>query len=70
MMGMLIFAAAAANAPVMLARADEAQWRLFVRASLQRPAPPRGARLRQLQGTVRALGDDRRGIQVAGPSGL
>ncbi len=69
MMGILMFAAAA-NAPVMLARADEAQWRLFVRASLQRPAPPRGARLRQLQGTVRALGDDRRGVQVAGPSGL
>jgi len=68
-MGMLMFAAAAANAPVMLARADEAQWRLFVRASLQRP-PPRGTRIRQLQGTVRALGDDRRSVQMAGPSGL
>jgi hypothetical protein len=70
MMGMLMFAAAAANAPAMLARADEAQWRLFVRASLQRQAPPRDSRLRQLQGTVRALGDDRRGVWVAGPSGL
>ncbi len=69
MMGLMLFAAAA-NAPVMLARADEAQWRLFVRASLQRPTPPRDSRLRQLQGAVRALGDDRRGVQVAGPSGL
>ncbi|MGZ8297774.1 MAG: hypothetical protein ACXWUV_06920 [Allosphingosinicella sp.] len=69
MMGMLMLAAAA-NAPVMLARSDDAQWRMFVRASLQRSAPPRGTRLRQLQGTVRALGDDRRGVQVAGPSGL
>ncbi len=69
MMGILMFAAAA-NAPVMLARADEAQWRLFVRASLQRRAPPRDSRLRQLQGTVRALGDDRSVIQVAGPRGL
>ncbi len=62
--------AAAASAPAMLAARDEAQWRMFVRASLQRTAPPRGLRLKQLQGTVRALGDDRRGIQVAGPSGL
>ena len=69
MMGLMLLAAAA-NAPVMLARADEAQWNLFVRASLERQAPPRGSRLRQLQGTVRALGDDRRGAQVAGPSGL
>jgi hypothetical protein len=69
MIGMLMLAAAA-NAPVMLARADEAQWRMFVRASLQRQAPPSGTRLRQLQGTVRALGDDRRGVQVAGPAGL
>jgi hypothetical protein len=68
MMAMLMFAAAA-NAPVMLAARDEAQWRTFVRASLQRPAP-RATRLRQLQGTVRALGDDRRDVQVAGPSGL
>jgi hypothetical protein len=69
MMAMLMFAAAA-NAPVMLAARDEAQWRTFVRASLERSAPPAGARMRQLQGTVRALGDDRRGLQVAGPSGL
>jgi hypothetical protein len=69
MMGILMFAAAA-NAPVMLAAREEAQWRTFVRTSLQRPAPARGTRLRQLQGTVRALGDDRRGMGLAGPSGL
>jgi hypothetical protein len=69
MMGILMFAAAA-NAPVMLAARDEAQWRSFVRASLQRPAPARGSRLRQLQGTVGALGEDRHGVRVAGPSGL
>ncbi|HYW15871.1 MAG TPA: hypothetical protein VE891_06930 [Allosphingosinicella sp.] len=69
MIGMLILAAAA-NAPTMLASADDAQWRMFVRASLQRQAVARGSRLRQLQGTVRNLGEDRRGLQVAGPSGL
>ena len=69
MMAMLMFAAAA-NAPVMLAERDDAQWRTFVRASLQRPEPRGGARLRQLQGTVRALGDDRGGMEMAGPSGL
>jgi hypothetical protein len=69
MMGILMFAAAA-NAPAMLAVRDEAQWRMFVRASLQRPAPPQGARLRQLEGVVRRLGADGRGAQVAGPSGL
>ena len=70
MIGIAILAAAA-QAPVLLARNDEAQWRLFVRASLQRPATEaRGAsRLRQLQGVVRSLGDDpRSGIE--GPSGL
>jgi hypothetical protein len=66
---MLMFAAAA-NAPAMLAARDEAQWRMFVRASLQRTMPARESRLKQLQGTVRALGDDRRGAEVAGPSGL
>jgi hypothetical protein len=70
MMGLLIFAAAAGNAPVILASADDAQWRMFVRASLERTSPPQRSRLRQLQGAVRALGDDRRGVQVAGPSGL
>jgi hypothetical protein len=69
MMTILMFAAAA-NAPVTLARADDAQWRLFVRASVQRRAAPQKARLRQLQGTVSALGDDRGGVEVAGPSGL
>ena len=69
MMGMLMFAAAA-NAPVMLAAGDEAQWRMFVSASLQRPAPPRASRLRQLEGVVRRLGTERRDVQVAGPSGL
>jgi hypothetical protein len=76
MMGLLIFAAGAANAPVMLARADETQWRLFVRASLQRPAGPsprlrEGARLMHLQGVVQSLDADRaRTEQLAGPSGL
>jgi hypothetical protein len=67
MIGMMMFAAA--NAPAMIAARDEAQWRMFVRASLQRSAP-RASRLRQLQGTVRALGPDPRGVRVAGPSGL
>jgi hypothetical protein len=70
MMGLLMFAAAAANAPVMLARADEGQWRMFVRASLQRPAQPRGSRMQQLEGVVHKLGTERRTVQVAGPSGL
>ena len=69
MIGMLMLAAAA-NAPVMLAARDETQWRTFVRASLQRPVPPRGTRLRQLEGVVRGLGAERRDVQVAGPSGL
>lgn len=69
MIGIMLFAAAA-NAPVQLARADEAQWRMFVRASLQRSAPPRGSRLQQLQGTVRSLSEDRGRAIVAGPSGL
>jgi len=64
--------AAAAQAPVLLASNDDSQWRLFVRASLQRPAVPGtrdASRLRQLQGVVRGLGDDRRS-EIAGPSGL
>lgn len=69
MMGIMLFAAAA-NAPVMLARADEAQWRMFVRASLQRPAPPRDARLRQLEGVVRRLGAEQEAQRLAGPAGL
>lgn len=69
MIGMLMLAAAA-NAPAMIAARDEAQWRTFVRASLQRPVPARSSRMKQLQGTVRALGEDRRGVRVAGPSGL
>ncbi|HEU0099582.1 MAG TPA: hypothetical protein VFQ67_12510 [Allosphingosinicella sp.] len=70
MIGMLMLASAAGNAPVMLARADEAQWRLFVRASLQRPAPARGSRLQQLEGVVRRLGAEREAQRVAGPAGL
>ena len=69
MIGMVMLAAAA-NAPVMLAARDETQWRTFVRASLQRPAPTGGSRLRQLEGAVRRLGADRLDVQVAGPSGL
>ena len=70
-MEILMFAAAA-NTPVMLATRDEAQWRLFVRASLQRPAAPRGARLRQLEGAVRRLGLERgvEAVRLEGPSGL
>lgn len=65
--------AAAANAPVILAANDEAQWRRFVRASVQRPAAPaaRGpSRLQHLQGLVRRLDDDRPGRFAAGPYGL
>ena len=69
MMGILMMAAAA-NAPVMLAASDEAQWRTFVRASRQRPAAPQDTRLRQLEGVVRRLGAEQRDLQVAGPSGL
>jgi hypothetical protein len=68
MMGILMLAAAA-NAPVQLAGRDEAQWRMFVRASLQRPAPARDSRLRQLEGVVRRLGAER-DARVAGPAGL
>jgi hypothetical protein len=69
MMGLMMFAAAA-NAPVMLAARDEAQWRTFVRASLQRPAPPRGSRLQHLQGVVRGLGAEPDRQRLAGPAGL
>ena len=71
MIGMILMAAAA-QAPVLLASNDEAQWRKFVRASVQRPAAPAAqppSRLRQLQGVVRGLGDDR-GARIPGPSGL
>lgn len=64
---------AAANAPVMLAANDEAQWRRFVRASLQRPAAPSArapSRLLELQGVVRRLDEDRSGRGAAGPYGL
>ena len=69
MIGIMLFAAAA-NAPVQLASRDDAQWRMFVRASLQRPAPPRGSRLQHLEGVVRRLGAERPTFRVAGPSGL
>lgn len=69
MMGMLMFAAAA-NAPVMLAGSDEAQWHMFVRASLQRPAAARGKRLIQLEGVVRGLGAEQDAKRLAGPAGL
>jgi hypothetical protein len=62
--------AAAANAPVILARADEAQWRMFVRASVERSASPRDSRLRQLEGAVRRLGTDQEAQRLAGPAGL
>jgi len=61
--------AAAANAPVTLAANDEAQWRRFVRASVQRPAAPAPSRLMHLQGVVRRLGDDRAAHGHAGSAG-
>ena len=69
MIAMALMAAAAAQAPVLLASNDEAQWRLFVRASLQRPAARSPSRLLQLQSVVRRLPDDRR-AELRGPSGL
>jgi len=69
MIGILMLAAAA-SAPVQLAGRDEAQWRMFVRSSLQRPAPPRGSRLQQLEGVVRRLGAERDAQRLAGPAGL
>ena len=69
MIGIMLFAAAA-NAPVQLAARDEAQWRMFVRSSLQRPAAPRGSRLQQLEGVVRRLGAERETQRLAGPAGL
>ena len=68
-MGILMFAAAA-NAPLTIAGVDEAQWRLFVRASLQRQAPARGSRMRQLEGVVGRLGTMEEARRLAGPSGL
>jgi hypothetical protein len=69
MMGIMLFAAAA-NAPLQLASRDEAQWRMFVRASLQRPAAPRGSRLQHLEGVVRRLGAELDAQRLAGPAGL
>ncbi len=71
MIGIALMAAAAAQAPVLLAAGDEAQWRRFVRSSLQRPAAA-PSRLRHLQGVVRRLGDDPAPSQprATGPYGL
>lgn len=69
MIGILMLAAAA-NAPVMLAAGDETRWRMFVRASLQRPAPARSSRMRQLEGSVRRLGAEQETPRLAGPAGL
>jgi hypothetical protein len=74
MIGLMILAAAA-QAPVQLASNDEARWRMFIRASLQSPAAtaaPEGdnSRMRELEGIVRRLRDDRERLRVAGPSGL
>jgi len=68
----IVMLAAAAQAPVLLASNDEARWRLFVRASLQRPEVPAPrarpqSRLLQLQGVVHRLADDR---AEPGPYGL
>lgn len=68
MIGMALLAAAA-NAPVILAANDDASWRRFVRASVQRPAAPAPSRLKHLQGVVRRLGDDRSARGHAGAGG-
>jgi hypothetical protein len=69
----IVLMAAAAQAPVLLASRDEAQWRLFVRASLHRPAGPAPrrpeSRLMQLQGVVRGLGVDRAAPRIGGADG-
>ncbi len=71
MMGMMILAAAAGHSPALLASRDEAQWRMFVRATLQRPAARPATRLQQLHGVVRRLGDDSgRTQRPGGPAGL
>ncbi|MFL6845572.1 MAG: hypothetical protein ACJ8ER_11910 [Allosphingosinicella sp.] len=69
MIGLLMMAAAA-QAPVQLARNDEAQWRLFVRASLEtRPTRPSAhSRVRELEDALRGLSDTQGGID--GPKGL
>ena len=73
----IVLMAAAAQAPELLASRDEAQWRLFVRASVQRPAGPAprrpASRLMELRGVVRGLGADRaapRSGGAGGPYGL
>ena len=69
MMTLLMFAAAA-SVPVQLASRDDAQWRIFVRSSLQRPAAARDSRLKQLEGVVRRLGSERDAQRLTGPAGL
>lgn len=69
----LAMIAAVAQAPVLLAHNDELQWRMFVRASLEVPAPaPRGsARMRDLENSLRGLTDVRARIaKMKGPTGL
>jgi hypothetical protein len=69
----LAMIAAAARGPVLLARNDELQWRMFVRASLEAPAPAPHAsvRVRQLEDTLRGVTDSRvRMSRVKGPTGL
>ncbi|MBV8686461.1 MAG: hypothetical protein JOZ90_09185 [Alphaproteobacteria bacterium] len=71
MIGLMILTAAA-QAPAQLASNDEARWRMFIRASLQSPpaAEPDRSRIRELEGIVRRLRDDRDRLRIAGPSGL
>jgi hypothetical protein len=71
MIGLIL--AAAAQGPVLLASNDEAQWRNFIRASLEGPPPAErasNARVRQLESVVRALRQDEVTRRLAGPSGL
>lgn len=77
MIGMaFLAAAAAAQAPVMLASRDELQWRMFVRASVRgRQTPPSSrteSRLMRLKNVVGGLGDvrDDEAQRLPGPSGL
>ena len=69
----LAMIAAVAQAPVLLAQNDELQWRMFVRASVEAPAPaPRGsARMRDVENSLRGLTDERiRIARTKGPTGL
>jgi hypothetical protein len=70
----LALIAAAAQGPVLLARNDEVQWRMFVRAGYEAAAPERArptARLRELEEALHGLTDrTQRPASIKGPTGL